>query len=107
VAVSLLAVVVAHSVLAQDQVRLTAEQSQVATEQALHRQLLAAVAKAENPATIIAEAKNLNLVQPSSVKQLPAVSLSTLLHPATAPTSQSASNSTSGTSSTTGQSATR
>jgi len=107
IALSLLAVVVAHSVLAQGQVRLTTEQSQVAAEQALHRQLLATVAKAENPATIIAEAKNLNLVPPASVKQLPAVSLSTPIHPATASTNQTASRSTTGPSSTTGQSATR
>jgi hypothetical protein len=76
VAGSLLAVVVAHSVLAEDQVRLTTAQQQVAAEQALHRQLLASVAEAENPAQIVAEAARLNLVTPSSVTQLPAVSLS-------------------------------
>jgi hypothetical protein len=108
IALSLLAVVVAHSVLAQGQVRLTTQQAQVAAEQAVHRQLLAAVAKAENPATIIAEAKNLNLVRPATVKQLPAVSLSTPIHPATSSTNQSASSSTTGSSSsTTGQSARR
>jgi hypothetical protein len=75
VAGSLLGVVVAHSMLAEDQVRLTAAQQQVAAEQAVHRQLLASVAAAENPARIIAEAKRLNLVPPSSVTQLPAVPL--------------------------------
>jgi len=74
---SLLAVVVAHSMLAEGQVRLTAAQAQVAAEQSVHRQLLASVAKAENPAQIIAEAKKLDLVPPTGVIQLPAVSLST------------------------------
>jgi hypothetical protein len=77
VAGSLLGVVVAHSMLAEDQVRLSAAQQQVAAEQAEHRQLLASVAAAENPARIVAEAKQLNLVPPSSVTQLPAVSLGT------------------------------
>jgi len=74
---SLLAVVVGHSILAQGQVRLTSAQNQLSSEQAIHRQLVAAVAEAENPAQIIAEAKKLNLVTPSSVTQLPAVSLNT------------------------------
>ena len=63
--------------LAQGQVRLTSTQAQMTTEQAVHRQLLAAVAAAEDPAQIIAEAKKLNLVPPSYVKQLPAVPLNT------------------------------
>jgi hypothetical protein len=74
---SLLAVVVAHSLLAEDQVGLSTAQQEVAAEQAVHRQLLASVAEAENPAQIIAEAKKLNLVPPTSVTQLPAVSLTT------------------------------
>lgn len=74
---SLLAVVVGHSMLAQGQVRLTSAQTQMANEQAIHRQLLASVAQAENPAQIIAEAKNLGLVPPANVKQLPAVPLNT------------------------------
>ena len=72
---SLLAVVVGHSILAQGQVRLTSAQAAMSSEQAIHRQLLATVAEAENPAQIIAEAKKLNLVQPGQVKQLPAVPL--------------------------------
>ena len=74
---SLLSVVVGHSILAQGQVRLTSAQNQLSSEQAIHRQLLAAAADAENPAQIIAEAKKLNLVTPSSVTQLPAVPLNT------------------------------
>jgi hypothetical protein len=90
---SLLTVVVGHSILAQDQVRLTDAQTQMASEQAVHRQLLAAVAAAENPARIIAEAKKLNLVQPSSVKQLPAVPLDTPIgQPATTPTTPAPSS---------------
>jgi predicted alpha/beta hydrolase family esterase len=84
VAGSLLAVVVAHSLLAEDEVRLTAAQQQVATEQAVHRQLLASVAAAENPARIIAEAARLNLVTPSSVTQLPSVSLTVPIASSTA-----------------------
>jgi hypothetical protein len=78
---ALLAVVVAHSMLAEGQVRLTGEQSQLAAEQAVHRQLLATVAQAEDPSTIVAEAKNLGLVPPSSVSQLPAVPLDAPLQP--------------------------
>lgn len=81
---SLLAVVVAHSLLAEDEVRLTTAQQQVATEQAVHRQLLASVAAAENPARIIAEAARLNLVTPSSVTQLPSVSLTVPIASSTA-----------------------
>jgi hypothetical protein len=80
VTAALLAVVVAHSLLAQGQVRLTGEQSQLAAEQAIHRQLLATVAQAEDPSTIVAEAQRLGLVPPSSVTQLPAVPLTTPLH---------------------------
>jgi hypothetical protein len=72
---ALLAVVVGHSILAEGQIRLTSAQTKLANEQAIHRQLVAAVAKAENPAQIIAEAKKLNLVTPGSVTQLPAVPL--------------------------------
>jgi uncharacterized protein YggE len=90
---SLLAVVVGHSMLAQGQVRLGAAQTQMSAEQAIHRQLLAAVAKAEDPAQIIAEAKKLNLVRPSYVKQLPTVPLNTPIGQAgTTPTSAPATS---------------
>jgi hypothetical protein len=93
---SLLTVVVGHSILAQGQVRLTAAQTQMAAEEAIHRQLLAAVAEAENPARIIAEAKKLNLVPPSSVTQLPAVPLTTPIgQAATTPSAAAPSGSTS------------
>jgi hypothetical protein len=91
VAGSLLAVVVAHSVLAEDQVRLSAAQQQVAAEEAVHRQLLATVAAAENPAQILAEAARLNLVTPGTVTQLPAV-------PLTAPIGTQTTTATSGSS---------
>jgi len=74
---ALLTVVVAHSLLAESQLRLGQLQSRLATEQALHRQLLATVAEAENPARIVAEAKKLGLVEPTTVTQLPAVPLGT------------------------------
>ncbi|MGH9044302.1 MAG: hypothetical protein ACRDVP_05615 [Acidimicrobiales bacterium] len=72
---ALLAVVIGHSMLAQGQVRLTTIEAQSATEQAIHRQLLAEVAKGEDPAAIISKAKALGLVTPPSVTQLPAVPL--------------------------------
>jgi hypothetical protein len=90
---SLLAVVGGHSMLAQGQVRLGGAQTEVSAEQAIHRQLLAAVAKAENPAQIIAEAKKLNLVRPSYVRQLAAVPLNTPIGQAgTTPTSAPATS---------------
>jgi hypothetical protein len=105
---SLLAVVIAHSMLAQGQVRLTAAQAQMSAEQAVHRQLLAAVAEAENPAQIVREAKKLNLVPPTYVTQLPAVPLTTPIGQTptstTTPTGTSSSSSTA-TTSTAGQSA--
>jgi hypothetical protein len=96
VTAALLAVVVAHSVLAEGQVRLTTEQSQLAAEQAVHRQLLATVAQAENPSTIVAEAKNLGLVPPASVTQLPAVPLDTPLGPGTTTSSTTPTGTNSG-----------
>lgn len=87
---ALLAVVVGHSMLAQGQVRLTTEQSSLATAQAVNRQLLASVATAENPAQIIAEAARLNLVRPSSVTQVPAVPLDTPIASSTSSTSTTA-----------------
>jgi hypothetical protein len=94
VAGSLLAVVVGHSMLAQGQVRLTSTQVQMTTEQAVHRQLLAAVAAAEDPAQIIAEAKKLNLVPPSYVKQLPAVPLNTPIGQSVTPSTATPSTAT-------------
>ena len=76
----------------------------MSSEQAIHRQLLAAVAEAENPAQIIAEAKKLNLVTPSSITQLPAVPLTTPVGQATtAPTSNASSTAAAGPSATAGR----
>lgn len=80
----------------------------MSSEQAIHRQLLAAVAEAENPAQIIAEAKKLNLVTPSSITQLPAVPLTTPVGqattaPTTAPTSTASSTAAAGPSATAGR----
>jgi len=80
--------------LAQGQVRLTSTQAQMTTEQAVHRQLLAAVAAAEDPAQIIAEAKKLNLVPPSYVKQLPAVPLNTPIGQSVTPSTTTPSTTT-------------
>jgi hypothetical protein len=75
--------------LAQGQVRLTTAQGDLAVVQSVNRQLLASVAAAENPAQIVAEAKKLNLVPPSSVTQLPAVPLDTPIGSSTSTTTPS------------------
>jgi hypothetical protein len=77
--------------LAQGEVRLTKIQSQVSSEAARNRQLLASVAAAENPARIVAEAKGLNLFPPSSVTQVPAVPLDAPLGSKPAPSSSASS----------------
>jgi hypothetical protein len=86
-----LAVVIGHSMLAQGEVRLTKIQSQVSTEAALNRQLLAWVGSAENPARIVAEAKGLGLFSPGSVTQIPAVPLDAPLGSAGAASSPTSS----------------
>jgi hypothetical protein len=76
VVVSMLAVVAGHAVLATGQVRLSGLQSQLAAEQARHRQELLAVAGLETPSRIVSEAEGrLHMVQPTQVSQLPHVSL--------------------------------
>jgi hypothetical protein len=61
--------------LAQEQIRLTNAQAQLSAEQAVHRQVLAAVAGAETPSRIVAAAEALHMVAPSNVQQLPWVPL--------------------------------
>jgi hypothetical protein len=72
---SLLAVVFGHAMLAQEQIRLTNAQAQLSAEQAVHHQVLAAVAGAETPSRIVAAAEALHMVAPSTVQQLPWVPL--------------------------------
>jgi len=79
---SLLAVVFGHAMLAQEQIKLSSAQAGLAAEQAVHRQVLLAVAKAETPSRIVAVAESLHMVQPAHVQQLPWVPLTT---PTTSP----------------------
>jgi hypothetical protein len=76
VVAALLAVVVGQALLANGQVRLSALQHQLATEQAAHRQAELAVAKLETPARIVGTATNqLHYIHNPAI-ELPYVSLS-------------------------------
>jgi len=101
VAASLFAVVIGHALLAQDQVRLAAVQSAVTAAQATQRREVASVANLENPSRIVAKAEQtLHMVTPSTVEQLPHVTLHKALpSPNVAPA-------TTGTAATTGTTAT-
>ena len=90
---SLLAVVVAHALLANGQVHLSALQHQLTLEQSSHRQAELAVSELETPSRIVAAASGqLHMVHPAQVIELPYVSLSTPLPtPKVTPGSRSAS----------------
>ena len=90
---SLLAVVVAHALLANGQVHLSALQHQLTLEQSSHRQAELAVSELETPSRIVAAASGqLHMVRPTQVVELPYVSLSTPLPtPKVTPGSRSAS----------------
>jgi cell division protein FtsL len=102
---SLMAVVVADDVIAQDQVSLSSAQQQVATLTNTHRELQIAVSLQQAPQTVVKMAEGqLGMVPPGQITDLPEVSLSTPLPvpnttpipaPATtAPASASSSSST-------------
>jgi len=76
---SLLAVVIGHAMLAQDQVRISSAQAALSAEQNLHRQEVLSVARLETPSRISAEAQNQFHLAPDHVSQLPSVPLSTPL----------------------------
>lgn len=79
---SLFLVVGAHSLLAEDQIHLTTAQSQLVAAQAAHRQLLLSVAQLETPSRVVGDAeKNLHMVEPPEVTQLPSVPLDRPLSP--------------------------
>ena len=80
ITLSLLAVVLGHSMLAEGQVRLSGLQSELATAQARNQQLALSVAQLETPARIVAQAEQtLHMVVPPAVQQLPSVPLTTPL----------------------------
>jgi type II secretory pathway pseudopilin PulG len=76
---SLLSVVVGHALLAQGQVRLSAVQSALSTEQAAHRQAVIAAAKLETPSRVVAKAHQQGMAPPAQTNQLPRVPLTTPL----------------------------
>ena len=77
---SLLAVVVGQALLANGQVRLSAQQNQLTLEQSSHRQAELAVSELETPSRIVAAASaQLHMVRPAQVTELPYVSLTTPL----------------------------
>lgn len=79
--VSLLAIVVAQSMLAQEQVRLTGLRSQIAGAEVQHASQQLKVAELEAPAHIAGAARQQHLTAPSQVVQVPSVSLSVPLPP--------------------------
>ena len=104
---SLLAVVLAHALLAQQQVRLSAAQAKLTSEQTQHRQDELIVAQLETPSRIVAAAEQqLHMVRVEQITQLPYVSLSTPVPPphvlpdATPPTAPASTTSSSSTAST-------
>lgn len=97
---SLLAVVAGHEVLAEEQVRLSAAESQLSTAQSGYRQDVLGLAEREAPSRIVDQAEKLQMVAPTQITQLPYVSLTTpLATPDVAPASGSAGSSTTASSS--------
>lgn len=96
---SLMAVVVADDVIAQDQVSLSAAQKQVATLTNTHRELQIAVSLQRAPQRVVNTAEGqLGMLPPGQITDLPEVSLSTPLPvpntaPATAPAAAATSSS--------------
>jgi cell division protein FtsL len=77
---SLMAVVVADDVIAQDQVSLSSAQQQVATLTNTHRELQIAVSLQQAPQRVVNTAEGqLGMVPPGQITDLPEVSLSTPL----------------------------
>lgn len=75
-----MAVVGGQAMLANGQVRMAGIESNLAKEQAVHRQTELAVSKLETPPRIVAAAiSKLGLVHPAGVTQLPYTSLTTPL----------------------------
>lgn len=78
---SLLVVVVGHSMLAQGQLRMGHISAELSQEQAVNRVTVLDVAALETPARISQEASAQHLVQPTEILQLPSVPLDKPLAP--------------------------
>lgn len=96
VALSLLAVTLGHSYVAQEQVKLAAIESAVTAAQVQHHQEMVSVANLENPARILRSAEaTLHVTSPGHIDQVPHVSLrAPLASPALAPSAGASSGST-------------
>jgi len=83
---SLLSVVVADDLVAQGQIRLAHTQSQAATALTQEKQLQVAVAQLSAPQVVVTEARQLGMVAPTQIVDLPSVPLNVALPvPDTAP----------------------
>jgi hypothetical protein len=83
---SLLSVVVADGMVAQEQVSVATTQSRLAAAETLQKQLQVAVAQQSAPQIVVSEAKQLGLVAPPQVVDIPHVPLDVALPaPDTAP----------------------
>ncbi len=83
---SLLSVVVADDLVAQGQIRLSHTQSQTASALVQQKQLQVAVAQLSAPQIVVTEARQLGMVAPTQIVDLPSVPLNVALPvPDTAP----------------------
>lgn len=81
VVASLLAVVAGHSVLVENQVRLSNVQSALSSAVAAENHYTLEVAEGEDPSRIVGEARRLGMVTPAGITQLPYVPLGSPLPP--------------------------
>jgi hypothetical protein len=78
---SLLSIVVGHALLAQGQLRMGHVSTELTKAKAINRSIVLGVAKGETPARISEEAGAYHLVAPTTILQLPSVSLNQALPP--------------------------
>jgi hypothetical protein len=76
---SLLSVVVADDLVAQGQIRLAHTQSQTSAALAQQKQLQVAVAQLSAPQIVVTEARQLGMVAPTQIVDLPSVPLNVAL----------------------------
>ena len=81
VCASLLSIVVGHALLAQGQLKMGQIETQLVKEKAINRSTVLGVSELETPARISQEAGAYHLVPPTTIVQLPSVSLNQALPP--------------------------
>jgi cell division protein FtsL len=90
---SLLSVVAADDLVAQGQIRLSHTQSQTAAALTQQKQLQVSVAQLSAPQIVVTEARQLGMVAPTQIVDLPSVPLNVALPvPNTAPAAASSSS---------------